>query len=365
MSRSESYRNIEAIAPLEITSFGLVRTELEDSVYKLVINLQHTGDKQCRVKLSITDESGTEVTKGDGSYGEIVDGYGVMYYESGTKSAILRCHIENSFGESCDEEYLYKHIETTYPKDYYIKESLWRKVTKGAKQPAYSLWRGYTPEIPCVLLIGTSISVNYTPFVQDAFGAESSPTGKKLANVYRIPENSLATDRGVEMISNYLTGIGDDEWDVVHLNYGLHDLKYTTATNSKRDIPIEEYKANLRTIFNTIIEHGVKHIIWANTTWYPSGADTKLGRLNPRRDYGDEILYNIAAEEVCCEPYYADKIIYCDDHHAITNNSYGTYWNRANVHPNTECYRRLGESVTEHIKAALSMPTSTPTPAVR
>src|SRR5581483_1704324 len=70
------------------------------------------------------------------------------------------------------------------------------------------------PMKPRVLLIGDSISMGYT-----------LPVRKLLAdraNVHRIPENGGPTTTGLKNIEKWL---GDDKWDVIHFNWGLHDLK--------------------------------------------------------------------------------------------------------------------------------------------
>src|SRR5438132_4350306 len=70
------------------------------------------------------------------------------------------------------------------------------------------------PKLPRVLLIGDSISIEYT-----------IPTRRLLegkANVHRIPANGWSTTTGKERLTQWL---GTREWDVIHFNWGLHDLK--------------------------------------------------------------------------------------------------------------------------------------------
>src|SRR4051794_19609114 len=73
-------------------------------------------------------------------------------------------------------------------------------------------------KLPRVLIIGDSISIGYT-----------GPTQKLLAgkaNVQRIPENGGPTSNGVAKIKQWL---GEEKWDVIHFNWGLHDLKLGTG----------------------------------------------------------------------------------------------------------------------------------------
>src|SRR5262249_10720902 len=68
--------------------------------------------------------------------------------------------------------------------------------------------------LPRVLLIGDSISVGYTVPVRELL--------KSKANVHRILTNGGPTVNGVQHISEWL---GSGKWDVIHFNWGLHDLK--------------------------------------------------------------------------------------------------------------------------------------------
>src|SRR5512133_119554 len=71
------------------------------------------------------------------------------------------------------------------------------------------------PGLPRVLLIGDSISMGYTLPVRTLLAGK--------ANVHRPPENCGDTARGVKSLDKWL---GDGKWDVIHFNFGLHDLKY-------------------------------------------------------------------------------------------------------------------------------------------
>ncbi|MFI3305805.1 MAG: SGNH/GDSL hydrolase family protein [Rikenellaceae bacterium] len=347
----------EDVAPPVITSFTLNYKELEDAFYGLELNVTHTGDENCNVTFALLDEDGEEIAADDATdYGQIIYAYGTQYYAAGTSNSTLYAKVEDAFGDTDEATTSYTYVEVSYPNNYYIDETEWLTLAIGT-QNAYDQWRGYTPDLPCVLLIGNSISINYTPYIQDAFTNDQYNTSgidhpdTKTANVYRVPENAESTEEGIKQIANYLTGLGGDKWDVVHLNYGLHDLKKTVDT-SKCDVSIADYKANLRAIFNAIMTSPYCNgedtkIIWASTTWYPDGL------TGPIRTYGDEITYNAAAKEVCEETAYKDRVYYCDDHHAVTNETWGTYWTSIDVHPNTACYKALAAGAVELIKADL------------
>ena len=110
------------------------------------------------------------------------------------------------------------------------------------------------PGLPRVLLIGDSISIGYTEPVRVEL------TNK--ANVHRIPENGAATIVGVKNIDNWL---GSSKWDVIHFNFGLHDLR---LDDGKHQVPLPDYETNLRTIVQRLQKTGAR-LIWATTTPVP------------------------------------------------------------------------------------------------
>lgn len=135
--------------------------------------------------------------------------------------------------------------------------------------------------LPRVLLIGDSISIGYT-----------QPTRKLLegkANVHRIPTNGGPTKNGVANIQKWL---GTGKWDVIHFNWGIHDLKF--MPDGKRQVEAADYEANLRSLVATLKATGAK-LIWASTTPIPEG------ELNPPRKFGQVPEYNAIAAKVMNE----------------------------------------------------------------
>jgi len=120
--------------------------------------------------------------------------------------------------------------------------------------------------LPRVLLIGDSISMGYTLPVRKLL------EGK--ANVHRILTNGGPTKNGVANIEKWL---GGGKWDVIHFNWGIHDLKY--MPDGKRQVEPAGYEANLRKLVARMKATGAK-LIWATTTPIPDG------ELNPPRDRG-------------------------------------------------------------------------------
>jgi lysophospholipase L1-like esterase len=149
-------------------------------------------------------------------------------------------------------------------------------------------------ELPKVLLIGDSISIGYLPFVQEIM------QGKAMVD--RIPlnangkaENCQGTTNGVQNIDRWL---GDTKWDVIHLNFGLHDIKHVNPTTGKnsndpkdpKQADLKQYKKNLKEIVKKLKATGAQ-LIFATTTPYPEGT-------KPLRAFGDEIKYNRAAIKI-------------------------------------------------------------------
>ena len=143
------------------------------------------------------------------------------------------------------------------------------------------------PKLPRVLLIGDSISVGYT-----------LPTRKFLkgkANLHRIPTNGGPTPKGLASIEAWL---GTGKWDVIHFNWGLHDLKYMgpkgqnlfpKEKGGKPQVAIEDYEKNLDKLVARMKKTGAK-LVWRNTTPVPPGSK---GRY-----VGDSVRYNEAAARV-------------------------------------------------------------------
>ncbi len=142
------------------------------------------------------------------------------------------------------------------------------------------------PGLPRVLLIGDSISMGYTLPVRALLDGR--------ANVHRPPANCAQSAVGVAKLDEWL---GAEPWDVVHLNFGLHDIKYMTADNQlavppesgKQIASLGEYENNLRQIVARLKQTDAA-LIWASTTPVPSQA-------SGRRE-GSEIAYNDVAEVI-------------------------------------------------------------------
>jgi lysophospholipase L1-like esterase len=188
------------------------------------------------------------------------------------------------------------------------------------------------PALPRVLLIGDSISIGYTPAAREALAEK--------ANVHRIPENGGDTWRGLAKLNLWLAG---GKWDVIHFNFGLHDLKH--IKDSKLDLAgeqvssLETYKANLNKLTGELKKTGAR-LIWATTTPVPEGAN---GRLR-----GDDVIYNAAALQVV-----EKQGIPVNDLHAHILPELEQFQRFRDVHFTPEGYLFLGRKVAAEIQKAL------------
>lgn len=109
------------------------------------------------------------------------------------------------------------------------------------------------------------------------------------ANVHRIPQNGGPTSNGLKNIEKWL---GGGKWDVIHFNWGIHDLKF--MPDGKRQVEAADYEANLRTLIARMKKTGAK-LIWATITPIPDGD------LVPARKFGNVANYNAIASRVMAE----------------------------------------------------------------
>ncbi|WP_442508113.1 SGNH/GDSL hydrolase family protein [Novipirellula sp. SH528] len=192
--------------------------------------------------------------------------------------------------------------------------------------------------LPNVLLIGDSISIGYMVDVRKQLDG--------VANVYRPATNCGPTTRGLQSMEAW---IGDRKWDVIHFNFGLHDLKFMgptgknladpNAATSHRQVPIDQYAANLKKIAERLKATGAT-VIWRETTPVPEGA---AGRIPD-----DAKRYNDAAAKVMAEVggIQTDPMYDFATEHADLQL-------KANVHYTPAGSKKLAEQVAKSVRSAL------------
>ncbi len=182
------------------------------------------------------------------------------------------------------------------------------------------------PKLPRVLLIGDSISIGYTAATRQLL--------KGKANVHRIPTNGGPTTRGLQSIESWL---GKSQWDVIHFNWGLHDLKYI---DGKKQVSLADYKTNLRKLVERMKATKAK-LIWCSTTPVPEG-------VSPSRKNSEVLEYNAVANSIAEE-----SKLQIDDLYTFANQQLEKIQRPKNVHFSPEGSKVLAQQVSRSILAAL------------
>jgi lysophospholipase L1-like esterase len=201
---------------------------------------------------------------------------------------------------------------------------------KAAENPAYAPVQDVAG-LPRVLIIGDSISIGYQSPLREAL------MGK--ANVHRPATNCGPTTRGVQSIDEWL---GEGKWDVIHFNFGLHDVRHfddqgkaTDADKGHRQVSDADYEKNLDLLVARMKKTGAK-LIFATTTPVPAGS--------PGRIQGDEVKYNEIARRVMQK--YGVAI---NDLHAFALPRLAEIQLPANVHFKPEGSKQLAGQVAASI----------------
>lgn len=153
--------------------------------------------------------------------------------------------------------------------------------------------------LPKLFVVGDSISVGYSPPLQKMTEGDFQFYGRKtgmeeaLKNL-DIPLGSNIGDSS--MVLNYLqTMLTKSDWrpEVLLLNCGLHDIK---TKDGKIQIPIEDYRKNLKNIVRLLADNGINPI-WVRTTPVEDEQHNS-GQKDFKRYSKDLDKYNAAADEI-------------------------------------------------------------------
>ena len=206
--------------------------------------------------------------------------------------------------------------------------------------------------LPKVFIYGDSISISYTEYVRESL--------KDKACVYRIHKNGQSSNEfisNVEKLKNtmfqpYLKDGWNFEWDAIHFNVGLHDLKYLhnkklNKKDGKQVSSLETYEKNLRDIIQYLKSNYPKaKLIFATTTPVPEG--------EPGRVEGDELKYNEVALKVMQD--YPEVIV--NDLHTFSIPVLKDYAMKlGDVHYKQEGSRLQGIEVADKIADAIDIST--------
>ncbi|WDE97761.1 SGNH/GDSL hydrolase family protein [Lentisphaera profundi] len=194
------------------------------------------------------------------------------------------------------------------------------------------------PSLPMVLIIGDSISIGYTNTVRKKL--------KGKANISHNPGNAQGTTLGVEKLDSW---IGDTQWDVIHFNWGLHDLKRvkvagtsenSNEANDPQQADLAQYTKNLTLLVSKLKATNAK-LIFATTTPFPAG-------VKPYRDPIDAGKYNTVAIAIMQK-----NDITVNDLYSAVNTKLSDLQKPKNVHFNTAGSAFLAQKVVASITAQL------------
>lgn len=190
-----------------------------------------------------------------------------------------------------------------------------------------------------VLLLGDSISIGYTPGVCRLL--------QGFKTVCRPEANCGDTECGLANIHAWL---GGQRWEVIHFNWGLHDLCYRhpearvygnrDKVRGTQSVPVDRYTANLRKLAG-VMRPRADRLVFATTTVIPEG---EAGRFS-----GDEVKYNEAALAVMKE-----HGIFIDDLYDLTRAMPpSSFIAPGDVHFTVEAYEVISRKVAGSIREVL------------
>ncbi len=200
------------------------------------------------------------------------------------------------------------------------------------------------PELPNVLILGDSISIAYTLKVREHLKSRANVFRPHIGNGEKA-ENCQGTTLALQKIDDWLAG---QKWDVIHFNWGLHDLKHVRAETGRNSNSFDDpqqaspetYKENLTALVGKLKATGAK-LIFATTTPYPDG-------VKPARLPANAKVYNDIAVKIM-----SANGIEVNDLYALCEGQLDKLQHPKNVHFNRAGQELQGKAVAAAIDAVL------------
>jgi len=214
---------------------------------------------------------------------------------------------------------------------------------------------------PNVLFIGDSISMS-VPYTPGGYGVNVRE-GLAARNINSWHSGGLESGG---QASNTLKGLwctnpaAPGNWlnftgtyDVIHFNFGLHDLVDAGPDEGVEHVELEQYAANVVEIYNRLAARARK-VMFATTTPCPN-VTTYMGRTNSK-----VVAYNSAAlsalfatvpHVLFTDDLYSEVVGYCGKDYLDCD-----LQKPENVHFETKGQQFLGDKVIKSVVAALSLP---------
>jgi lysophospholipase L1-like esterase len=183
-----------------------------------------------------------------------------------------------------------------------------------------------------LILIGDSIRLHYQPYVVQALSS--------YIDVWGPAENCETSS----VILHHL-----DQWvlahnpDVIHLNCGLHDLRYNPGSTTPV-VSVAQYAQNLNAILTMLTTQTRSQIIWATTT--PINQVRHQIARQSRRYEADVLTYNMVA----CNIVANYNVLVNDLYTFVLTEGRDTLLREDGVHFTPHGYERLAQQVTRCVQ---------------
>ena len=159
------------------------------------------------------------------------------------------------------------------------------------------------PELPRLFVLGDSISIQYGPFLklslQGIFdysrkGEDADPSDTSIKG-----QNGGSSSDVLEYLKTLpAKDVDRESW--ILLNAGLWDVRRHKETGAVK-VPLQNYRANVRSMFELARAKGFGHICWVRTTHVDDAVHAARATGDFTRSMADAELYNDVADEVCKE----------------------------------------------------------------
>jgi acyl-CoA thioesterase-1 len=195
-----------------------------------------------------------------------------------------------------------------------------------------------------ILILGDSISIGYTPFVQKELHNKANVNRPLISEfsympnrhllIDGLPKNCASTKYTLKHVKKWI-GDGDKKWDIIHANWGLWDAKDTSAS---------DYETMLTELIK-ILKKNSNVLIIATTTpvssenYYSSNAARKK---NNKIDIFNQIVYKLSN----------DFELYVNDLYKDVSNNNSIYLSDG-IHFTKRGYQLLGKKVSISIQKFL------------